>query len=93
MLPEDMKKLYEEIGNKFEKKSDAKLVVKKFKAWKRLKDKGFEIESWCVSIGDDYYKTGQIVLNLNNVKNRAWDEYKQINEIKTDLDLLFGGEE
>lgn len=82
-----------EIGNKFETEEEAKRVVEKLKAWKRLKDKGFVVESWDTDIGDNYYKTGQIVLNLNNVKNREWDEYTQINEIKNDLDLLFGGKE
>lgn len=82
-----------ELGIWLETKEEAEKAVEKLKAWKRLKDKGFEIEGWDNNIGDDYYKTGQIVLNLNNVKNREWDEYDQIMEIKNDLDLLFGGEE
>ena len=72
---------------------ECKQMLEKLKAWKRLKDKGFQITDWDNSIGDDYYKTGQIVLNLNNVKNTKWDEYEQISEIKNDLDFLFGGEE
>lgn len=82
-----------EIGNWFETREEAEKAVEKLKAWKRLKDKGFEIEGWDNYIGDDYYKTGQIVINLNNVKNRDWDEYDNIDEIKDDLNLLFGGEE
>ena len=82
----------EQIGNKFETKEEAEKAVEKLKAWKLQKDKGFDIESWDTNIGDNYYKTGQIVLNLNNVKNREWDEYTQIEEIKNDLNLLFGGE-
>lgn len=81
------------IGNSFETYEEAEKAVEKLKAWKRLKDKGFVIESWATDIGDNYYKTGQIVLNFNNVKNREWDEYRQIKEIKNDLELLFGGEE
>ena len=82
-----------EIGNYFETKEEAEKAVEKLKAWKRLKDKGFDIEGWNNHIGDNYYKTGQIVINLNNVKNRDWDEYDNIGEIKNELDLLFGGED
>lgn len=82
-----------QIGNYFATREEAEKAVEKLKAWKRLKDKGFDIESWTTHIGDNYYKTGQIVLNLNNVMDRDWDEYNQIMEIKNDLDLLFGGEE
>ena len=81
------------IGNYFETREEAEKAVEKLKAWKRLKDKGFEIESWTIDVGDNYYKSGQIQLNLNNVRNRSWDEFTQITEIKKDLDLLFGGEE
>lgn len=84
---------HKEIGNYFSSREEAEQAVEKLRALKRLKDKGFEIEGWDNNIGDDYYKTGQIVLNLNNVRNREWDEYDQIMEIKNDLDLLFGGEE
>ena len=81
------------IGNLFQSEEESEKAAEKLKAWKRLKDKGFDIESWDTDIGDNYYKTGQIVLNLNNVKDREWDEYDQIMEIKNDLDLLLGGEE
>ena len=86
-------KVAKELGIGFETEKECKKAVEKLKAWKRLKDKGFEIEGWDNYIGDDYYKTGQIVINLNNVKNRDWDEYDNIDEIKDDLNLLFGGEE
>lgn len=82
-----------EIGNYFETEEEAEKAMERLRAWKRLKDKGFEIESWMIDIGDNYYKTGQIILNLNNVRNREWDEYDQISEIKNDLDICFGGEE
>lgn len=77
------------IGNYFETKEEAEKAVDKLKAWKRLRDKGFEIESYSIDIGDNYYKTGQIMLNLNNVMNREWDEYDRVEEIKNELDLLF----
>lgn len=78
------------FGNCFETKEEAEKTVEKLKAWKRLKDKGFDIESWAIDIGDNYYKTGQIMLNLNNVRNREWDEYEQIMEIENELNILFG---
>ncbi len=34
-----------EIGNYFETKEEAKKVVEKLKAWKRLKDKGFSLDA------------------------------------------------
>lgn len=82
-----------EIGNYFATKEEAEKAVEKLKAWQRLKDKGFEIENWTNNIGDNYYKTGDVVLNLNNVRNRDWNPVVQISEIKNELDLLFGGEE
>jgi len=78
MLPEDMKKLYEEIGNKFEKKSDAKLVVKKFKAWKRLKDKGFEFKSFVY----DSLETNTAIISIKAKMDN--------NKVHEDLELLFG---
>ena len=82
-----------QIGNYFETKEEAEKAAERLRAWKRLKDKGFKIESWTIDVSDNYYKSGQIQLNLNNVRNRGWDEFTQITEVKSDLDLLFGGEE
>lgn len=84
---------HKSIGNYFETIEEAEKVVEKLKAWKRLKDKGFEIESWTIDVSDNYYKSGQIQLNLNNVRDRHWDEFTQIKEIKNYLVLLFGDEE
>ena len=78
-----------ELGLSFESKDEADKAVEKLKAWKRLKDKGFHISGWDNSIGDDYYKPSQIVIELNG--NPDWDEYDNINDIKEELDLLFGG--
>ena len=80
-----------EIGNYFKTKEEAEKAVEKLNAWKRLKDKGFHISGWDNSIGDDYYKPSQIVIELNG--DPEWDEYDNIEDIKADLDLLFGGEE
>lgn len=35
-----------EIGNYFETREEAELAVRKLKAWKRLKDKGFKFVGW-----------------------------------------------
>ena len=35
-----------QIGNYFETKEEAELAVQKLKAWKRLKDNGFEFGGW-----------------------------------------------
>lgn len=84
-------KIRKNIGNSFTTKEEAEKAVEKLKAWKRLKDKGFHISGWDNSIGDDYYKPSQIVIELNG--NPDWDEYDNIEDIKEDLDLLFGRKE
>lgn len=81
----------EEADDSFCCDESVKKLVEKLKAWRRLKDKGFKITGWDNSIGDDYYKSAQIMIRLNG--DPDWDEYDNINDIKEDLDLLFGGEE
>lgn len=78
MLPEDTKKLYEEIGNKFEKKSDARLVVEKLKALTRLQGKGFEFESFVYDSLDTNTAIISIKAKMDN------------NKVNGDLELLFG---
>lgn len=68
---------YQSIGNYFGTKEEAEKTVEKLKAWKRLKDKGFEITDWAVADGNEL---------------RLFGHYS-IAGIKDDLDLLFGGEE
>lgn len=71
-----------EIGNWFETKEEAELAVKKLKAWKRLKDKGFSIYSWDYEF-DMVDKPAQtIILRASAIDNS-----------NTDLDICFGGEE
>lgn len=65
------------IGNYFKTKEEAEKVVEKLKAWKRLKDKGLEIND-CVVIDD---------------KEIRLYGYYSIAGIEEDLDLLFGGED
>jgi len=72
-----------EIGNYFNDKESAYDALDKLKAWKRLKDKGFMFTDY------DYTTyngkgCGQVFFNIAS---------DNINDIKADLDLLFGGEE
>ena len=76
-----------EIGNYFETKEEAELAVRKLKAWKRLKDKGFNFTGYT---DRDRGKDGQfeIYCEFRNGKEPAWQT-----EVDPLLDLLFGGEE
>ncbi len=68
----------------FETKEEAELAVRKLKAWKRLKDKGFKVDLWCYDGGNyqERIETGRILFRV-----------KDYEENEKDLDLLFGGEE
>lgn len=71
-----------ELGIWLETKEEAEKAVEKLKAFKRLKDKGFRLNHW---------KEAQLRPNMSCVAitgNMKVDE-----EAKSDLDLLFGGEE
>lgn len=74
-----------EIGNYFLSREEAELAVRKLKAWKRLKDKGFKTEGWTI---DDGLRVS-ICTNLNS--DGIYDE--DMKETKKDLDICFGGEE
>lgn len=67
----------------FTKVEEAEKAVEKLKAWKRLKDKGFEFTDYDYTT---YSGKGCGQVFFNGVIDN-------INEIKADLDLLFGGEE
>lgn len=47
-----------EIGNYFETKKEAERAVERLRAWKRLRDKGFEFCGWCEDIGFRFAKSG-----------------------------------
>lgn len=79
----DWQEEMKEIGNYFESKEEAELAVRKLKAWKRLKDKGFRFTDYDYA---SYNGKGCGQVFFNEVSDN-------INEIKEDLDLLFGGEE
>jgi hypothetical protein len=66
------------IGNYFETKEEAELAVRKLKAWKRLKDKGFKFNCWYGGSKDISFSIPQEIIDKTTAK---------------DLDLLFGGEE
>ena len=73
-----------EIGNYFSSKEEAELVVRKLKAWKRLKDKGLKFKG---IIG--YDETHFWFPNPNNIEFMFENR-----ETRKDLNLLlFGGEE
>ena len=67
------------IGNYFETREEAELAVRKLKAWKRLKDKGFRFEGWDNTDHSTIHNFSLFV---------AIEDLENINK---DLDLLFGG--
>ena len=73
----DGKEKDEEIGNYFETKEEAEKAVEKLKAWKRLKEGGFEFKGWN-ALGEIRFDIG--------ADNKVYSSLG-------DLDLLFGGEE
>ena len=74
-----------EIGNYFNSKEDAYDALDKLKAWKRLKDKGFEF------INFPYKKICKYDARTG-VGNLEY-QVKYYEELEADLDLLFGGKE
>ena len=70
-----------QIGNYFETKEEAELAVRKLKAWKRLKDKGFRFTAW-------YGGSKCIDWEITSLENETYIP----RQICDDLDLLFGGE-
>lgn len=79
---QQVKAASKEIGNYFDTEEEAELAVRKLKAWKRLKDKGFSIYSWGYEFDMVDKPTQTIILRASAVDSN-----------NTDLDLLFGGEE
>ena len=72
----------QEIGNYFETKEEAEKAVEKLKAWKRLKDKGFQFYSV------DYEDQTIVFEWANDWLSLTCGEQA---EAKKDLKLLFGG--
>lgn len=81
---EYIKNKMKEIGNYFETKEEAEKAVEKLKAWKRLKDAGFEFGGWTHT---------PITKSLTgyNLHIKAYSD--KLADYMDDLQLLFGGEE
>lgn len=77
---DEYEKMFKEIGNYFEIKEEAEKAVEKLKAWKRLKDKGFEFKTWGWEKRSG--KEFTIWFTIDDYENST-----------KDLDLLFGGKE
>lgn len=76
---EDDRKADQEIGNYFETREEAELAVRKLKAWKRLKDKGFRFIEGYLDNNDDFIIKAKL------------DHVGLIDQ--PDVHLLFGAEE
>jgi hypothetical protein len=85
------------IGNYFETDEEAEKAVEKLKAWTRLKDKGFRFKEW-----ESYEETSGLSFPDRHIVNsytaifdfnKPCRKHEIENEVKADLDLLFGGEE
>ena len=74
------------IGNCFLTEEEAERAVKKLKAWQRLKDKPFKFYGW---------NKGSLLKGIQNNITFDCDDTKiwTWEDIRDDLDLLFGGEE
>ena len=81
----DEAEMLREIGNRFETREEAEKAAERLRAWKRLKDKGFRFDGW--TIDDDL----KISICTNFEGDNIYSESEK--EIRTNLDLLFGGEE
>lgn len=62
---------------KMSSEEEAEKAVEKLKAWKSLRDKGFQFESWFGGSNDISF----------------WLDTEIDEDIEKDLDILFGGEE
>lgn len=74
----------ESVGNHFKSKEEAELAVEKLKAFKRLKDKGFK---FCKYTALAY---GEINFRIPDFE--GWNN-SETEQVRKDLDLLFGGAE
>lgn len=79
---DEYEKMFKQIGNYFESKEEAEKAVRKLKAFKRLKDKGFRFDGWEWRYEKIRYELDFTALSEEGEK-----------EAEKDLDLLFGGEE
>ena len=73
---------YKEIGNYFETKEEGEKAVEQLKAWKRLKDKGFQFCGICTNLREIYFAVPDSFFSKNNTSIS--------DETRNDLTLLFG---
>ncbi len=76
-----------DLGNYFETKEEAEKAVEKLKAWKRLKDKGFNFEY--VGEYENLCGNGFEIPITAIMPPEAYTDV----EVRKNLDFLFGGEE
>lgn len=70
----------------YDNREEAERAVEKLKAWKRLKDKGFEFGSIKYNL-DEESSSAIAYDGIITIKGIAYEDFVE------DLDLLFGGEE
>ena len=86
-VKDEMDQYNKEIGNYFETKEEAEKAVEKLKAFKRLKDKGFE---FCCDIRYESLCGNGFNIPLDAIMPP--EAYTDV-EVSEDLDICFGGEE
>ena len=80
---------HKEIGNYFSSKEEAELAVRKLKAFKRLKDKGFRF-TLTPGVGSLDIAPGKFQIEINADMPAKWF---CCDAVQKDLDDCFGGEE
>lgn len=93
-IPDEMLSEMNQIGNYFESKEEAELVLRKLKAWKRLKDEGLKVVDYNGNIGELDQRTqeilysdvcrGSVLVGLGNIHRKDLTQ-----SIKKDIELLF----
>jgi protein involved in sex pheromone biosynthesis len=85
----DIEKFNKEIGNYFETEEEAEKTVKRLRAWKRLKDKGFRF-TLTPATGSLDITPGKFQIEINAEMPEKWF---CCDAVQKDLDDCFGGEE
>ena len=85
-LDEDMQESQRSIGNYFETEEEAEKAVEKLKAWKRLKDAGFNFHFWIYD-----YRQADNEVECGLSIGASYDQRSKIDV--HDINLLFGGED
>ena len=88
-VPNHLIEFMKQIGNYFETKEEAELAVRKFKAWKRLKDKGFRF-TLTPGVGSLDITPGKFQIEITADMPAKWF---CCDAVQKDLEVCFGGEE